>query len=168
MQNHPLGWAVSFLASLLAIGGAAYDALAQPEIRSSGSDQSWPFSLPFIVKNKSTFFTMEKVAFRCVPLKIVTVNNVRMYGPIDSGGIQNMAQPDISPGGEADFKCLFGRRGQNEAVVDFPRDDKVLTAKIAIGLTYRTVGVSRKPPPMEFTWYATANPPQWVEGHPTD
>jgi hypothetical protein len=64
--DHPIALLIGLIAAILALLGAAFDALAPPDISADPTvDSSRPFAFQFIVKNASSLFDMRDAEMFC-------------------------------------------------------------------------------------------------------
>ena len=100
-----------------------------------------PFSLPFVIRNQSTVFTMSGVRWAC---------------GIDSGSLSDLSL--LTYGAPTDI--LAGR----SLLARCPAEAKDSDATIIPIVRYKTFGLPRFYFESSFTWLAKASPPQWIEG----
>lgn len=117
-----------------------------------------PFTLPFVIKNQSSLFTIADATWIC---RIDSVGNPRTGAvsdldliPATPSKILLPANPtDILPGRSLLARCPIGGAAGSDATI------------IPI-LRYKTFGLAREYSDSSFTWLSKANPPQWIEGMP--
>ncbi|MVT52123.1 hypothetical protein GPL17_16695 [Bradyrhizobium yuanmingense] len=109
-----------------------------------------PFSLPFVIKNPSSIFTMANSTWIC---GIESAGGGPGAGEMANLGIAYGKATDIPPGQSLLARCPVGGAGGADAT-------------ITPLVRYKTIGVAREYKDAAFTWLAKANPPQWTEGKP--
>jgi hypothetical protein len=155
--DNPIALGVGLIAGLFAI----YDAtLSPPEISAKGDqDTSYPFALPFEVRNNSWFFPMRASQLHCGIDDVIAKEGVRF----SSFSVLSGSAATIEPKNEAAFRCvLLGRPGQKNMFA-IPQSE-LLKAHIFLSISYKTLWFPRMSHETEFTWYAAAKPPRWVKG----
>jgi|SRR4051812_27096570 hypothetical protein len=115
----------------------------KPNIRALNLSSN-QFSLPFVIKNESTVFTMRDAKWACG----VTPSG----GSIKDISLLSYGTPtDVLPGRSLLARCPV----PGEWNVD---------ATIIPVVSYTTFGLPRSYSETSFTWLANASPPQWIEG----
>jgi hypothetical protein len=152
---------------VLLIGAAAalfalYDAtLTPPEISAKGDqDASYPFALPFEVKNSSRLFTMRRTKMFCGIDKVTTKNGISF----EAFSVLSPNLASIEPKEEAAFRCVLSGTPNQRNIFSLAPGDAIDRAHILIRLEYKTLWFSRQSSETEFTWYTAAKPPRWVRG----
>lgn len=106
------------------------------------------FSLPFVVKNPSKFFSMKEVTWTC---GIDNVGDARTG--ITGIGLSYGSPQTILPERTLLVRCPIGGASNSDATI---------TAIIR----YKTFGINREFGEASFTWLSKATPPQWIDGSP--
>lgn len=120
-----------------------------------------PFSLPFVIKNRSAFFAMTDATWVCGVNSVVgpqgaSLNNIGLIprrSTVAPTEAPSHVPSDILPGRSLLARCPIAGAGANDAT-------------ITPIVRYKTLWLTREYSEASFTWLSKANPPQWIEGRP--
>jgi hypothetical protein len=160
--NHQIASMIALAATLLGIGAAVHDACLDPDVSSDlNADPSQPFAFPFMVKNNSSWFSMNDAEIICEIEKIVMKKQ-----SLEGFSVAPISHATIGPGEVVNFRCGAAGPGRNLFVAN-PGD--ILDAHINILVKYTMLGFSRTSSSTEFTWHTVGGtPPHWIKGRPVD
>jgi hypothetical protein len=161
LVNHPFALLIGLIASIFALGSAAYDAVRSADIDIDSSDRYDALAFPFTVTNKSTMFPMQKTSLVC-DIDNFEWRGSRGPGRLQSVGSFNGGYVTTSPGATGLFMC-------QTAEINGRRDPMFVIASghLLISVEYYTLWVfKRQSSPTEFSWFARGENPHWVKGIP--
>ena len=167
----------SIAASVLAIGGAAYEAFASPQIHVHDADPSASYVLPFVITDGSSIFAMKQVTLLCGVDKAVfeddkghlySVGQVILNSDVYEGSIPPnfpINYPCSANGvlkAQRDGRLRLGSLETEPGVVHSGL--KVATMCVWIGIKYKILGIQRIYVSHMFEWIRTPTGHQWLEG----
>jgi len=128
----------------IADGARAIYAQTVPEIGVVGSDPQLPFSLPFFVKNNSSWFDMKESKYTCTVVN-AQINGVAAFS--NNSFIRNVGL--VKNGDTRNYACG----------IEVARN-AIHGAKVIVDVSYKTLWMDRQPHKEEFNWISD----RWVTG----
>ncbi len=143
---------IGAVASVLALMGAIYDAVHEPEIHVHTPQVSDPFVVPFSLHNPSLIFSMYNVRIDCV---LKDVKAERRFSFKNDRLRESFAEVIRIPSEKTiQYKCPM-----NHAIAGIP---PILTASIYLDVSFTTLGWNRHTQSELFNWDNLSH--QWTEG----
>lgn len=131
-----------------------------PQIEPGAPAYSLAFSIPFEVRNPSSWFSMHRAILECEIADLKTSSGRTI--PVLNTQIASSQDTAIEPLGSRPFECLFPVLTPGETVVG---------AKLSMMAQWHIARFSWRVPSWEpmigpFNWRSDLNPPRWIKGEP--